>query len=89
MRNPKELEQILKGCANHWRIQMMLLLARSPKLTLDDIARELGIDFRVASEHVRRMASGGLVFKKYRGRYVEHTLTERAKDILTFIRKLE
>jgi predicted transcriptional regulator len=89
MRTPFELERIVKGCANHRRIEMLILLARTPRLTLDEIAGELGIDFRVASEHARRMAAGGLVQKKYRGRYVEHTLTERARDILTFLRKLE
>lgn len=66
-----------------------MLLAKEPELTLDQIATALDVDFRVASEHIRRMSAGGLIMKRYEGRYVHHTLTSRAKDILTFLGKLE
>lgn len=89
MKTPRELERIVKGCANHRRIQILVLLRKEPELTLDEIATELAIDFRVASEHIRRMAAGGLVLKRYEGRSVHHKLTERAEDILTFLGKLE
>lgn len=89
MKNPKELEKIVKGCANHRRIEMLCLLRKKPQLTLEEIADQLGIDFRVASEHLRRMGTGGLIAKRYRGRYVCHTLTRRAHDIHTFLRMLE
>lgn len=89
MKKPRELERILKGCANHRRIQILVLLAKEPELTLDQIATELDIDFRIASEHIRRMSYGGLVLKRYEGRCVHHALTGRALDILTFLGKLE
>ncbi len=86
---PKELERVMKGCANHRRIQILLLLRKEPELTLDQISTSLDIDFRVASEHIRRLATGELVLKRYAGRYVHHALTSRAKNILTFLGKLE
>ena len=89
MKAPRELEQIVKGYANHRRIQILVLLRKEPELTLDEIATALGIDFRVASEHIRRMSAGGLVLKRYEGRSVHHKLTARAKNILTFLGKLE
>lgn len=89
VKKPRELERIVKGCANHRRIQILILLAQEPELTLSQIAAELDIDFRIASEHIRRMSAGGLVLKRYRGRAVHHALTPRAKDIHTFLGKLE
>ena len=89
MKSPDELEKILKGCGNHRRVEMLCLLKKNPGLTLEQVAEHLHIDFRVASEHLRRMGAGGLIIKKYKGRYVCHTLTRRADDILTFLRKLE
>ncbi|MBI2476260.1 MAG: hypothetical protein HYV67_03380 [Candidatus Taylorbacteria bacterium] len=89
MKTKKELERILKGCANHRRVEILLLLGEEPELTLDQIASSLDIDFRVASEHIRRMGAGGLVIKRYQGRHVHHALTRRAKNILTFLGKLE
>lgn len=89
MKGPEEIAKVLKGAANHWRVQILALLGKNPALTLEQVAEQLKIDFRVASEHLRRMLAGGLIFKKYLGRYVQHSLTKRGKDILTFIRKLE
>lgn len=89
MKKPRELEKIIKGCANHRRIQILILLNKEPELTLDQIATALDIDFRIASEHIRRMSTGELVLKRYQGRSVHHKLTTRAVDILTFLGKLE
>jgi DNA-binding transcriptional ArsR family regulator len=89
MKSPKELERILKGCGNHRRVEILLLLRKKSRLTLGEIADELKINFRIASEHIRRMSAGGLIVKRYRGRYVEHMLTPRARNTLTFLGKLE
>lgn len=89
MLKPRELERIAKGYANHRRVQILRLLEKEPDLTLSQVATELGIDFRVASEHIRRMVAGGLVLKRYRGRAVHHALTLRGKIIHTFLGKLE
>ncbi len=72
----------MKGVANHRRVQILALLAQEPEMTLAQIAAELDIDFRITSEHIRRMSAGGLVLKRYEGRYVHHTLTPRARTFL-------
>ena len=89
MQSPKELERILKGCGNHRRVEILCLLQKKPRLTLGEIADALKINFRIASENIRRMSAGGLMHKRYRGRAVEHALTPRAKHILIFLGKLE
>jgi predicted transcriptional regulator len=89
MKNPRELEKILKGCGNHRRIEILVLLKERPNLALWEIAAELGVNFRIVSEHIRRMSAGGLMQKRYKGRSVLHSLTPLAKNVLTFLGKLE
>ena len=85
----KQLERIVKGFANHWRIEILDLLVREPELSLGQIAERRQMDIKTASEHVRRMAIAGLVLKRYQGREVRHRATPRGETILTFLRKLE
>jgi DNA-binding MarR family transcriptional regulator len=55
------LEHIVKGFAHHRRIEIMLLLAKSPELSLQDIVGRLKIETKTASEHLRRLTAAGLV----------------------------
>ena len=87
--NTYELQNIVKGFANHRRIQIMDLLDKKPGLSLTDISETLGINFKTASEHVKRLELSGLVSKRYKGRKVIHELTGLGKKILTFLRMLE
>ena len=87
--NERQLERIVKGFANHRRIQMMELLQKHPELTLQDIGLRLKIGVKTASEHLRRLAIAGLVMKRYDHRWVRHRLSRRGRLILTFLRKLE
>ena len=85
----RQLERIVKGFANHRRIQIMNLLSESPELSLQDIANRVKINVKTASEHVRRLAISGLVLKRHRGSEVLHKLSPSAEVILKFLRKLE
>ncbi len=85
----KAIEKVVKGFANHRRIEIMLLLDRQSGLSLWEIADRTKINFKTASEHVRRLALAGLVDKKYQGNTVRHTLSNTAKSILKFLRILE
>ena len=89
MLKPRELEKISKGFSNHRRIQVMELLKKQPELSVLEIANDLDINYKTASEHIRRLNIAGLVMKRYAGRDVRHALTDRGKDILTFLRTLE
>jgi DNA-binding transcriptional ArsR family regulator len=85
----RELERIMKGVANHRRISVLSLLEKKPELSLAEISEELTINFKTASEHVRRLAIAGLVLKRHEGSMVRHALSPRGKAILTFLRTVE
>ena len=67
----------------------MLLLERKPELSLSQICEELKVNFKTASEHVRRLAIAGIVLKRSDGTYIRHALSPVGKSILKFLRILE
>lgn len=85
----RDRERIVKGCANHRRIEIMELLNELPELSVIEISDELNINFKTASEHIRRIALAGLVMKRSAGNAVRHKLTTRGLSILKFLRTLE
>ncbi len=84
----RKLERIVKGFANHRRLEIMDLLSREPELSVEDIAEKLHIGYQNASDHVRKLAIAGLVAKRNDGPSVRHKLTPRADSILVFCKRL-
>ena len=64
MKTSKQLERHFKGIANHWRIEILLLVNKSDGLSLDQIAKELGGNLKTIGEHTRRLVHAGLLNKK-------------------------
>lgn len=89
MKKPKQLERVVKGFANHRRIEILSLLEKTPELSVLEIADILRINFKTASEHIRRLAIPGLVMKRNDANAVRHALTPLGKSILKFLRTLE
>ena len=87
--NYRVLERIVKGFANHRRIEMMDLLRREPELSVDEISERLNIGYENASDHVRKLAIAGLVMKRNDGPAVRHKLTPRGESILVFCKRLQ
>jgi DNA-binding transcriptional ArsR family regulator len=85
----RRLERIIKGFANHRRIQIMDLLSREPELSVEEISERLNIGYENASDHVRKLAIAGLVLKRNEGSAVRHKLTPRAESILVFCKRLQ
>ena len=85
----RQLERITKSFANHRRIQILELLEKEPELSVFEISQRLGINFKTASEHIRRLAVPGLVIKRSDGVSIRHKLTGRGLEILEFLRILE
>lgn len=83
------MERIVKGFANHRRLEILELLQKTPELSVEEIAEKLEIGYENASDHVRKMAIAGLVMKRNQGKNVRHKLTDRAHLVLTFCKKLE
>ena len=83
------LERIVRGYANHRRIEIIDLLEIHPELSVAEISEKLNINFKTASEHIRRLAIAGLLMKRSDGTSVRHKLTVRGLSILKFLRILE
>ena len=89
MKKRRDLERIVKGFANHRRIEILQLLEQRPELSLNEITEVLGVNFRTSSEHIRRLSYAGLVMKRNEGNAVRHAVTARGIAILKFLRTLE
>lgn len=85
----RKLERVVRGFANHRRIEILELLRGEPELSVIEIAERLGINFKTASEHIRRLAIASLVLKRSDGASVRHKLTNNGLLILKFLRTLE
>ena len=84
-----KLERIVKGFANHRRLQILELLKHEPGLSVENISQRLNIGYENTSDHIRKLLIAGLVAKKSLGTSVSHRLTPRANSILVFCKKLK
>lgn len=89
MKTTRQLERVIKGAANHRRIEILFLLEKEPELSVFEISERLNINFKTGSEHIRRLAIAGLVLKRNEGNTVRHKLSDTGKTILKFLRILE
>jgi DNA-binding MarR family transcriptional regulator len=89
VKTPKQMERHLKGMANHYRIEILLLISAHGGITLDDIIETLGVNEKTMGEHTRRLHQAGLINKKYHGRFVEHTLSPYGKTFVSFLRSFQ
>lgn len=85
----RTLERLVRGFANHRRIQLMEVLKKTPELSVDEIADLLNINYKTVADHLRRLAIAGLVLKKSDSVSIRHKLTPRAEYVLKFLRTLE
>lgn len=85
----RELERIIKGFANHRRLQVLGLLYKEPELSVQEISERLKSDFKNISAHINKMAIAGLLMKRSDSKAVRHKLTKRGNVILKFVRMLE
>ena len=87
MKNHRILEGIVKGFASHRRISILELLNKQPEMSVEEVAEHLQLDIKNASMHIKKMAIAGLVMKRADGKTVRHKLTERAGDVLNFLKR--
>lgn len=89
IKTAKQMERHLKGVANHYRIEILLLIADRGKITLEDIIREIGANKKTLSEHTRRLFIAGLINKKYKGKFVENSLSPYGKTFVRFLKSFK
>lgn len=80
------MERHLKGISNHYRIGIMLYLAGNAKASLEDIVEAMHANEKTIGEHTRRLYIAGLVNKKYRDKFVEHTLSPYGRIFVNFLK---
>lgn len=89
MKTAKQMERHLKGVANHYRIEILLLIGECDNITLENITSTLKANEKTIGEHTRRLYQAGLINKKYRGKFVEHTLSPYGKLFIRFLKSLQ
>lgn len=89
IKTAKQMERHLKGMANHYRVEILLLIAGGEGVTLENIVKTLGANGKTIGEHTRRLHQAGLVNKKYRGKFVEHTLSPYGKTFASFLKSFQ
>lgn len=87
--NYHRLERLTRGFSNHRRIQILEQIKKSPEMSVEEIASKFRINYKTAADHIRRLAIAGLVLKRNEGASVRHKITERADNVLKFLRTLE
>ncbi|MBI3888653.1 winged helix-turn-helix transcriptional regulator [Candidatus Nomurabacteria bacterium] len=85
----KKLERIIKGVANHRRLQILELIEKEPELSVLEISEKLKSEFKNISAHINKMAVSGLVMKRSDSKSIRQKLTKRGINILKFVRMLE
>jgi len=82
----KQLERHFKGAANHWRIEILLLVKNNKGITVDEIATKTKGNLKTISEHAKKLVQAGLLNKKYQGPTVEHSLSPYGEKFIEFIK---
>ena len=85
----KKLERIIKGFANHRRLQILELLEKEPELSVQEISKQLKSEMKNISAHITKLAIAGLLMKRSDSKSIRHKLTKRGIIILKFVRMLE
>jgi predicted transcriptional regulator len=89
MKTAQQLERHFKGMANHWRIDILLLIDKNDGISVDQITQEVKGNFKTISQHTRYLVQAGLLRKKYQGRQVIHSLSPYGKNFVNFIKSFK
>ena len=87
-RKYKKFERVLKGGANHRRLEILFLLEKSPGLSVDQISQDKEVAFVTIAMHLQKLHQTGLINKTYVGKTVIHHLTPYGKNIISLCRML-
>lgn len=85
----KQMERHFKGLANHYRIQILILLDSKPNLNLNEIVEELDANEKTIGEHTRRLVRAGLINKRRVERFVEHKLSPYGEMFVGFLKEFK
>jgi len=86
MKTAKQLERYFKGVSNHRRVEILLLVARAPNISLEKIADTIECDIKNACQHTQKLVHAGLLNKKYFGRTVGHSVSPYGRKFIQFMK---
>ncbi len=86
MKEARKLEQYFKGAANHWRLKIIICIAKNEGISVEELSDKLKGNFKTISQHTQTLHKAGLLDKKYRGRNVENRLSPYGKKFYSFIK---
>jgi len=82
-------EKILKGAANHRRLEILELLEKENSLSTEDIVDKLNINYHTGASHARYLLRSGLVSTRREGSSVIYSISDTGKSILIFVQRLK
>ena len=85
----RQMERHLKGVANHYRIEILLLVADSPGITLNEIIEKIKANEKTIGEHMRRLSVAGLLNRFHNGHFVELTLSPYGEMFVKFLKSFK
>ena len=65
------------------------ILEKEKGITVDEIAKSIGANFKTISQHTRYLVQAGLIQKQYRGNRVAHALSPYGKIFTRFIKEFQ
>ncbi len=84
-----QMERHFKGLANHYRIEILLLVEKDAGLSVDEITSALHANFKTISQHTRYLVHAGLLQKQHKGKAVTSTLTPYGKMFVRFVKDFQ
>jgi len=83
------MERHLKGIANHYRIEILLLISEHNGITFENIVEAIGANEKTIGAHTMRLYQAGLIQKRYKGQFVEHRLSPYGKIFVRFLESFQ
>ncbi len=85
-RNIKKIEKVFKGGANHYRIELLVLIDKNPDITLSSLVDIMDVAFKTLAQHLYKLYLYGLINKIYNNQRVMHRLSDSGKKVVRFIK---
>jgi predicted transcriptional regulator len=78
-------EKILKGAANHRRLEILALLNKTPGLSTDQIIQNLKVNYQTGAFHVQGLVKSGHIIAYRTGQSVGHKITSQGESIIRLL----
>lgn len=85
----KKVTAFLKAMAHPIRMNIVLLLLQTPKMTVSEICETLDLEQSLTSHHLANMRNSGVLASKREGKNIQYMLgSPKIKEILETIENL-